>query len=695
MQVINTVSDKYFTLNGTQYAKIYQPLKSGTTSIGLHSIYISKRLLGPVNYSEYIIDGVVPSSQADAVAALLPVVFEFKIPSEIDSLIDSKLEAGTYTGTGADLKEAVDSIQFTGVTTYQTLALLNAVDPVPATGTAAKVANDPTASNNGYYSVVAGAWVKDADLYEATVDAGNTSKGVTGAAVSDYGAALNTSLLFGVNDIDSRVDFREIALYGADPDTTYYLHRFSNWYDNVDNLRNEILIEITDAPAGTVVCRFIDYGGASTYTGIRRVKFVELSGSGVTGEAVINFTAALGMTQTVFGYPIKLEHQKSAVPPVFKSLDQVPISNPYELTSVNDKIVASSLYDFWIDDLTAVANKSFKIRGLYKNDGSFTDRFGVRVVETVENLWSATSDNTIVWDNINGLTLRRMPYNGTYLNFIWDADKVAQIGTDDAMINVLKKVDTPNTPEGFTLRELIYVDTSLSTSGKSLAALGDSIVMGFSTQSTDHDTQDWASLKDALQLGELINCGIGGSTWQDRGDINITDTPIKATATGTASNCVRMLERLVSEGRTSPDIILMAYGTNGSTVDGDFSAIMSMTFAALEADEAARETFYGGMRYAIERASNSFPDARIILFTPPQAVGSGRNYTALKAAGDAIKIMGSRYSAPVVDLLSDLGIRDMHEIDGSNGRYLSDGTHLNSAGKTLYTNFAAVNILNL
>lgn len=71
---------------------------------------------------------------------------------------------GGYSGTTQDLKDELDSGVFLGATTYQTLAELQAVAPIPDEGTPAKVANDPSTDNNGYYSISSGVWVKDAEL---------------------------------------------------------------------------------------------------------------------------------------------------------------------------------------------------------------------------------------------------------------------------------------------------------------------------------------------------------------------------------------------------------------------------------------------------------------------------------------------------------------------------------------------------
>lgn len=239
------------------------------------------------------------------------------------------------------------------------------------------------------------------------------------------------------------------------------------------------------------------------------------------------------------------------------------------------------------------------------------------------------------------------------------------------------------------------------TKGKSLAVLGNSIVMSLSTyyphlptQPGDHDDQDWRVLKQILQLKELINCGIGGATWQDRGDENITDYPLRGTRTATISNQLRMLKRLITEEkRKTPDIILIAAGTNNPNVDGDFDTVMKMSFEELEANEAYRQTMYGGLRYSLEMARREYSDATIYLVTPMQSNSAGRSYDKIKATGDAIKEMGARYSCMVFDAASEIGIVDLLEKNGENGRYLSDGIHLNFKGKKKYTKWIAQKIL--
>lgn len=155
-----------------------------------------------------------------------------------------------------------------------------------------------------------------------------------------------------------------------------------------------------------------------------------------------------------------------------------------------------------------------------------------------------------------------------------------------------------------------------------------------------------------------------------------------------------MLDRLIAdESRVTPDIIVMAMGTNNPDNDGDFTTVMGMTFAALEADETYRQTMYGGLRYSLERARRDYPNSEIYIVTPMQSATSGRSYADITAAGSAIKEMAARYSCMVFDSASEIGIVDIFENDGVDGRYLGDGVHLNSSGKSKYTKWFTNKIL--
>ena len=96
--------------------------------------------------------------------------------NSIDELADKQIA----------LEESFSNINIEGAKEYQTKAAADAVTPFPSEGTRMVVTNDPTPSNNGFYSSVSGVWVLSADLHENTVVESNTEKGVTGKAVFDY-----------------------------------------------------------------------------------------------------------------------------------------------------------------------------------------------------------------------------------------------------------------------------------------------------------------------------------------------------------------------------------------------------------------------------------------------------------------------------------------------------------------------------
>lgn len=76
MIIITTISEKYFTLNGVQYAKIYQPLKQGVSAIGIYNTKDTRqKLISSTVFGDYEIDGATYSTQEETIAALLPVIY--------------------------------------------------------------------------------------------------------------------------------------------------------------------------------------------------------------------------------------------------------------------------------------------------------------------------------------------------------------------------------------------------------------------------------------------------------------------------------------------------------------------------------------------------------------------------------------------------------------------------------------------
>jgi len=94
MITIITVDEKYFTLDGIQFARIFQPLAQGSDAIGIYSIYDTKlQLVNSTKFDEFTIDGSTYANQALTIVALLEVIYS---SNAIEDTIENK-----YPTTGA------------------------------------------------------------------------------------------------------------------------------------------------------------------------------------------------------------------------------------------------------------------------------------------------------------------------------------------------------------------------------------------------------------------------------------------------------------------------------------------------------------------------------------------------------------------------------------------------------------------
>jgi len=75
MMVINTVSNKRFSLNGTEYLRNYVSRTAGNRVEIFNNYERSDVLLGLTHYSDFLIDGATFTSAAAVQSALLPVIF--------------------------------------------------------------------------------------------------------------------------------------------------------------------------------------------------------------------------------------------------------------------------------------------------------------------------------------------------------------------------------------------------------------------------------------------------------------------------------------------------------------------------------------------------------------------------------------------------------------------------------------------
>lgn len=97
MVIVTTISDLYFELNGLQFAKIYQPLAAGLEEIAIYNVYDTRQQLkNSVKYDQYQIDGATYASQAEAITALLPVIYNGISQSGVIEVLAEKAQADSY-----------------------------------------------------------------------------------------------------------------------------------------------------------------------------------------------------------------------------------------------------------------------------------------------------------------------------------------------------------------------------------------------------------------------------------------------------------------------------------------------------------------------------------------------------------------------------------------------------------------------
>lgn len=151
----------------------------------------------------------------------------------------------------------------------------------------------------------------------------------------------------------------------------------------------------------------------------------------------------------------------------------------------------------------------------------------------------------------------------------------------------------------------------------------------------------------------------------------------------------RLVKDVAEERQTSPDLILIAAGTNDVWFAGSRSGAFTKT-----ADEAFGDAYAGrsdvitgrdasavltlaeSVRYGCEMLRAVFPAARIILLTPLQTTAVGLD--VVRRAGDIIEGCGRRMGLGVIRQDGDNFVSRRQEM--KRKRMTTDGTHTNGAG---------------
>jgi hypothetical protein len=118
-------------------------------------------------------------------------------------------------GNNSDIT-ALQNTQSAGLIGYTDKATMDADAGNPADKIIARIADDATASNNGYYlhDSTGGSWTKQADLYDNTLEVDNEAEAVTGKAVADW--VIDTAIAVNLEYLGVPAGSDLVAYYSID-----------------------------------------------------------------------------------------------------------------------------------------------------------------------------------------------------------------------------------------------------------------------------------------------------------------------------------------------------------------------------------------------------------------------------------------------------------------------------------------------
>lgn len=219
------------------------------------------------------------------------------------------------------------------------------------------------------------------------------------------------------------------------------------------------------------------------------------------------------------------------------------------------------------------------------------------------------------------------------------------------------------------------------------------VILGDSNTSIGGDNCDnpkgWNKwFKDRFAPATCRSYARSGATWtntpQTRHDVR--ENTGKLSNNNVIYNQInRLREACKSGGQPEPDLIIIAAGTNdawfASSRPKAFSNTAEQAFARTDGFITARRvgevlSLAESVRYGCEMLMESFPDAQIILLTPPQSVQA--DAALLRRAGDIIEECARRMSLCVIRQDFTSGIYRARE--KRSFKYTYDGTHTSEEG---------------
>lgn len=192
--------------------------------------------------------------------------------------------------------------------------------------------------------------------------------------------------------------------------------------------------------------------------------------------------------------------------------------------------------------------------------------------------------------------------------------------------------------------------------------------------------------RQAMQPVEIRSYARSGATWTNtiRTRLDTEEYTEVLSDNNVVYNQVMRLKEAIRQGQSSPDVIIIAAGTNDawfkSKRPGIYSKTVQQSFLSnlrqIKDNSPLPTSLAESVRFSVELLIDAFPEARIILLTPMQTTKA--SYEETRRVGDIIEEVARRMSVPVIRLDFITGIYNNRE--ALSPHFTSDGTHTSVEG---------------
>lgn len=225
-------------------------------------------------------------------------------------------------------------------------------------------------------------------------------------------------------------------------------------------------------------------------------------------------------------------------------------------------------------------------------------------------------------------------------------------------------------------------------SGKKIMFLGDSIT------AIGNAENGWAGIFcNILGAEYFVNVAVLGATLMDTAESVYDGNPVTENANSNVLG--NQVQKILNSNYESPDIIMIAIGTNGGIFANSYSDINAVYFDSnnelIPLETVDRKTSAGAFRYANEKLHEKYPDAIIFWCTPIFAAQKRRAAMSIVGFGEALKKLTQYAGIRMIDTLK-CGIMTYEEVANTEGVNLYDGLHPNVKGATKIATYNALEV---